>query len=80
MGRKSALEENGYVYKTKEYKDMHDKIYKLEDVLNHLINIEVTKPKIKQLYESLKELDDSGLNFDVGSINSKIRKRQRIDA
>ncbi len=72
MSRKSALEENGYIYETKEYKDMCDKIYKFEDILNYLINKEVTKSKVKELYASLKELDDLGLNFDVGRINSKI--------
>lgn len=74
MGRRAALEENGYKEGTKEYEYTCSKIVELERILWKLY-YKVTKVRIKKLYSILEELNDEGLNFDIGAscgINSKV--------
>ncbi len=72
MGRKAALEENRYLYGTEEYKNISNKIYEIEHILRELMHGQITKLNIKKIYICLMKLDDLGLNFDIGNINSKV--------
>lgn len=72
MGRISTLEDNGYVQDTIEFKNMHNKLIKLEDTVNGMKLTGVSKIRTKKLYSLLRELDESGLKFDIGRVNGKI--------
>lgn len=71
MGRNSTLKSSGYEQGTALFNEKHEKLLKIEKTIQHIVlRNNMTVAKYNKLVALLGEIDNDGIKYDIGKVDS----------